>query len=352
MGDATNSDHRQSSPDAEGQRPRRKIDLALQGGGSHGAFTWGVIDRLLDEADLEIEGVSGTSAGAMNAIILASGLARGGRRAAQQELRAFWQAVGRMPGISRLSIRPPGTWHLDSSPAYLWFDLMSRMLSPYQLNPANINPLRDLVTRQIDFDAIRSAGAIRVFVSATNVRTGRRRVFGNSELSAEAVIASACLPFLFQAVEIDGEAYWDGGYSGNPALMPLYHSTDTSDIIIIGINPFIRPEIPRRARDVINRVNEITFNASFFLEVEAVRLLIDRMIGDESAPRNYHRLFLHGISAEDKLRTLGASSKLNNDLEFLEYLYTIGRQAGGDWLDRFSDGLGSRTTLDYGPPFL
>lgn len=331
---------------------RLKIDLALQGGGSHGAFTWGVIDQLLERSDIEIEGVSGTSAGAMNAIVLADGLCAGDRRGAQEALRSFWTTVGQMPGISALSFRPPGTWHLDGCPAYVWFDLMSRMVSPYQLNPANLNPLRDLVERSIDFERLRKDGAVRVFVCATNVRTGRRRVFGNADLTADAVAASACLPYMFQAVEIDGEAYWDGGYSGNPALMPLYNSTETSDIIIVGINPFTRPEVPHTARDIINRVNEVTFNSAFFLEVEAVRLLIDTMDKERPEIRNYRQIFIHLISAEDEMRKLGASSKLNNDLDFLQYLYDIGRRSARNWLDRYSDALGKRSTIEYGPPFL
>lgn len=335
-------------------RPRipRKVDLALQGGGSHGAFTWGVIDQLLEQSDIEIEGVSGTSAGAMNAVILANGLSRGGRQVARQDLRGFWESVGRMPGIASLSFRPPGTWHLDGCPAYVWFDLLSRMVSPYELNPANVNPLRDLISRSVDFDALRRDGAVRTFVCATNVRTGRRKVFGNSELSADAVVASACLPFMFQAVEIDGEAYWDGGYSGNPALMPLYQSTETSDIIIVGINPFVRPEVPRSARDIINRVNEITFNSSFFLEVEAVNLLIESMDAEKRNTKNYRKIFLHIIDAENEMNALGASSKLNNDIDFLEHLYQIGRKSGREWVDRLSDKLGRQTTMDYGPSFL
>lgn len=353
MGSPASSDRKETSPQSRGQKSPRKVDLALQGGGSHGAFTWGVLDELLEEPGIEIEGVSGTSAGAMNAIILADGLTRGGRSGARDRLRTFWEAVGSMPGIAALSFRPPGTWHLDGCPAYVWFDLMSRMASPYDLNPGNINPLRDLVAESVDFDGLRRASALRVFVCATNVRTGRRRVFGNSEISTEAVLASACLPFMFQAVEIDGEAYWDGGYSGNPALMPLYQSTETSDIIIVGINPFVRPELPRQARDIINRVNEVTFNTSFFLEVEAVRLLIEKM--DNPKPNlasNVRDMFLHIISSESEMRTLGASSKLNNDLEFLEHLYDIGRQAGRNWIKNSLGDLGNRTTLDYGPPFL
>lgn len=227
---------------------RRSVAIALQGGGSHGAFTWGVLDRLLVEADLEIVGVSGTSAGAMNAAVLADGLRRGGRSEARAALSRYWEHVGRLLGYRSFDSLPvpgrPRSWHLDNNPVFLWMDMLARIWSPYQTNPCNYNPLRQLL-EQIDFEGLRSdPDAARVFIGATNVRSGLRRVFDNSELSIDVLLASACLPLAYQAVEIGGEHYWDGGYTGNPPLAPLYLRTTATDVIILGINPLERADVP------------------------------------------------------------------------------------------------------------
>jgi NTE family protein len=328
--------------------PTHKVNLALQGGGSHGAYTWGVLDRLLEEESLEITGVSGTSAGALSAIILADGLSRGGPKAARAELTELWEAIGRMPGLARLCY-PFGSgerFNLDSSPVYLFFDLLSRMWSPYQLNPLNYNPLRALFAESIDFERLRRKDGICVFLCATNVRTGRRKVFSNAELSVDAVLASACLPLTFQAVEIDGEAYWDGGYTGNPAIAPLFRETPVDDVIIVGINPLTRPDLPQTASAIIDRINEISFSSALFLEVEAVKYVLALPGRDhDDHPLKDRHPRLHAIHAEKELRELGASSKLNNELRFLRHLHAIGRRAAAAWIDEYLDAVGKESTI-------
>ena len=218
---------------------RRKIALALQGGGSHGAFTWGVLDRLLEEPGIELAGLSGTSAGAMNAVVTACGLLDGGHEGARAALRGFWRRVGEAAALNPLRLNPF---------AAFFGDMMSRMLSPYQFNPFNLNPLKNILASAVDFERLRASAGPRVFVSATSVSSGRLRVFRREELDAERVMASACLPMLFQAVQIDGEAYWDGGYSGNPTITPLVRECRSNDTILVQINPVERPGTPRTAR--------------------------------------------------------------------------------------------------------
>ncbi len=327
---------------------RKQIALALQGGGSHGAFTWGVLDRLLEEPILEIVAVSGTSAGAMNAGVLAHGL-RGGATAAREALRSFWEALGRTPGFASLRgawMEASQEWHLDNSPLFLWFDFLMQMFSPYQLNPFNIHPLRPLI-EHIDFAALRSdPDAIKVFIGTTNVRTGRRRVFDNRELSTDVLLASACLPLMFQAVEIDGEGYWDGGYTGNPAIVPLYQVTTATDLIVIGINPLFRDKLPRSARDIANRIDEISFNSTFMLELSAVAFIDELLETGALDARRFRPLLLHGIDGGAKLGKLGASSKMNNHPSFLRYLHGYGRDAADEWLKRHLHDVGKNSTVD------
>ena len=327
--------------------PTRRVAVALQGGGSHGAFTWGVLDRLLQEPEFEIVGISGTSAGAMNAGILADGLRRGGASDARHALARYWKDVGRMPGFARFA--PPAFganrgWHLDSNPAFLWQDMLTRIWSPYQTNPLNYNPLRGLLKR-IDFDGLRSdPEAARVFICATNVRTGLRRVFENEELSADVILASAALPQVYQAVEIDGEHYWDGGYTGNPALAPLYLHTNATDLIVVGINPVERAEVPRSARAIIERIDEISFNSTFMAEVAAIAFIEDLM---KSRPQDstFRRLYVHAIG-DDALGAFGASSKMNNDPAFLRHLHALGTRATERWLAANREAVGQRSTVD------
>jgi NTE family protein len=331
-----------------GASGRRQIALALQGGGSHGAFTWGVLDRLLEEPSLEIVGVSGTSAGAMNAGMLVHGL-RSGAAAGREALRSFWETLGRMPGFASLRgpwMQATQEWHLENSPFFQWFNFLTQMMSPYELNPTNIHPLRPLI-EHIDFAALRSdPDAVRVFIGATNVRTGRRRVFDNAELSPDVLLASACLPVMFQAVEIDGEAYWDGGYTGNPAIVPLYQETEATDLIIVGINPLSRDTLPRAAREIANRIDEISFNSTFMLELSAIAF-IDQLLDMKAIdPSRFRPLLLHGIDGGAKLGKLGASSKMNNHPAFLHYLHGYGREAADAWIESHLHEVGKNSTVD------
>jgi NTE family protein len=333
----------------------KAIDLALQGGGSHGALTWGVLDRLLEDDRLAIMSISGTSAGAMNAAVLADGFERGGRDGARQRLAEFWRAVSeaaRFSPIQRtLWDRLSGNFSLDRSPWYLWFEQLSRTFSPYQLNPLDLNPLRDLLTERIDFAALNKHCEPRVFVTATNVRTGRARIFGPGELSVEAVMASACLPLMFKAVEIGGEAYWDGGYTGNPALYPLVDDPAARDIVIIQINPLRRDTVPRTSRDILNRLNEITFNSNLVKELRAIYLLHQIIDSEGLEAERYRDMRLHLIHVHEELKHLDASSKLNAEWEFLLHLREIGRRWADGWLREHFDDLGQRSTFDLASLF-
>ncbi|HWM31450.1 MAG TPA: patatin-like phospholipase family protein [Methyloceanibacter sp.] len=323
-------------------------DLALQGGGAHGAFTWGVLDRLLEEPWLGIEGISGTSAGAMNAAVLIDGYAKGGAEAARKALETFWREVSRAAMLSPFRRTPLdmllGRWTLDFSPGFVAMDLMSRLFSPYELNPAGINPLSEILAKCIDFDRVARA-PIKLFVTATNVHTGRGRVFRNSEISPDVLLASACLPIMFQAIEIDGEPYWDGGYSGNPTMTPLVRECVSRDTILIAINPVERPGTPRTARDILNRLNEVSFNAVLLKELRMIALL--RQVADpgHSEGALWADMRIHLIES-DALVKLGYSSKLNAEWEFFCMLRDEGRAAAQAFLTEHGQDLGHRSTCD------
>jgi NTE family protein len=326
------------------------LALALQGGGAHGAFTWGVLDRLLADEGIRIEAISGTSAGAMNAVVLADGLQRGGRAGAQAALARFWRDISAAARWSPFRRTPLdvllGRWNLDASPGVIVFDLLSRLFSPYDVNPLNLNPLRDFLAREVDFAAVRACQDLKLFVAATNVRTGQAKVFRNAELSADAVMASACLPFLYQAVEIDGEAYWDGGYMGNPVLYPIVSECETPDLVIVQINPIQRREVPRAARDILNRLNEITFNASLVKELRSIALL-RALVDEESLNRaRFREMYLHRIQNERELRRLGVSSKLNAEWPFLRHLHAVGWRTTDAWLAANRARLGRESSFD------
>lgn len=328
----------------------KRIDLALQGGGAHGALTWGVLERLLSDERIEISAISGTSAGAMNAVVLADGLERGGRDGAREALETFWKAVSQTAALSPIQRslwdRLTSNYSLDQSPMYLLFEQLTRQFSPYQLNPMNINPLRDLVADKVDFDRVNQCSAVKVFVTATNVRTGRGRTFAQPTLCVDRVMASACLPFMFQAVEIEGEAYWDGGYIGNPALYPLVDDKATRDLVVVQINPLQRDELPQTGRDIINRINEITFNASLIKELRLIDLLHELIEVEQLESERYRDIFVHLIHAHEELADLDASSKLNAEWSYLLHL----RDRGWAWADRFLqahyDDLGVRGSFD------
>jgi NTE family protein len=314
----------------------KTINLALQGGGAHGAFAWGVLDKLLEDGRIDIEGISATSAGAMNATVLAYGFAEGGPEGARQALTAFWRRIAHAASVSPLqpSLLDKMTQNrgLDFSPAIQAFDFFVRLFSPYQFNPMNYNPLRHILEQSVDFERLRRSSRIKLFLSATNVRSGKVRIFKNAEITPDAVLASACLPTTFQAVEIDGEAYWDGGYMGNPAIFPLIYECNSCDVVVVHINPIARPEVPKTAPEILNRINEISFNSSLMREMRAIafvtRLIDEGKITDTAMKR----MHVHAIAAEQFMQGLGANSKLNADWEFLTNLREVGQARAADWL--------------------
>jgi NTE family protein len=324
------------------------VDLALQGGGAHGAFTWGALDRLLEEPWLRIDGISGTSAGAMNAAILADGFAESGADGARAALERFWRKVADAARFSPFQRSPLdrmlGRWTLDNSPAFIAMDLMARMFSPYDLNPGGSNPLRSILADSIHFDRL-TQGQIKLFVTATNLRTGQGRVFRNHEITPEVLLASACLPTMFHAVEIDGEAYWDGGYSGNPTITPLVQECQSRDTILVQINPVERAGTPRGARDILDRLNEVSFNAVLLKELRMIALL--RQVADPGSGEGaqWAGMRIHRVATEI-MTELGYSSKLNAEWDFLTMLRDEGRRAADAFLTEHSDNLGKRSTLD------
>ena len=324
------------------------VDLGLQGGGAHGAFTWGVLDRLLEEKWLRFDGVSGTSAGAMNAAVMADGLAAGGPEQARVALEQFWKRVSDAALLSPLRRGPleilAGTWTLDYSPVFAALDVASRMLSPYDMNPMGSNPLRQILADSVDFDRVARA-PIKLFVTATNVRTGRGRIFRNADVTPDVLLASACLPTMFQAVEIDGEAYWDGGYSGNPSMAPLIRECHASDTILVQINPIERPGTPKTAREIHNRLNEVAFNAVLIKELRAAALL--RKVADPGTGEGavWANMRVHRIASEVMLG-LGYSSKLLTEWPFFTMLRDEGRKSASAFLEAHRADLGVRSTLD------
>jgi NTE family protein len=344
-------------PKAGKEAATRTINLALQGGGAHGAFTWGVLDRLLEDGRMAFEGVSATSAGAMNAVVLAYGLTEGGRDGARKALDGFWRRVSHAAAVGPLQPtwfdRITGNRSLENSPAFIAFDLISRLLSPYQFNPLNRNPLREVLEQSVDFERLRSADCpVKLFLSATNVRTGKIKVFENDVVCPERVLASSCLPFLFQAVEIDGEHYWDGGYMGNPAIFPLIYGCDSRDVLIIHINPLERPELPTTAFEIMNRVNEISFNSSLLREMRAISFVTKLIDDNPGAMKTLKRMLVHAIAADEVMSGLGAASKLNGDWDFLVYLRDQGRDHADQWLSRNFDRLGRESTVDIRKDYL
>jgi NTE family protein len=339
-----------ASPDVSGSSDNAPllIDLALQGGGAHGAFTWGVLDRLLEERRLKIEGISGTSAGAMNAVVLAAGYASGGAEGARAALERFWRSVSEAARLSPFQRGPIdialGRWTMDTSPAFIALDLMARLFSPYDLNPGGANPLRQILEESVDFQRV-VQGPIRLFVTATNVRTGRGRVFRNAELTPDILLASGCLPTLFQAIEIDGEPYWDGGYAGNPTITPLIRECTSSDTVLVQVNPIIRPGTPRSARDIIDRVNEVSFNATLLKELRMMALLRQVADAGNSEGRLWARMRIHRI-ASDAMTELGYSSKLNAEWTFLCHLREEGRRSADAFLTGHGGDLGKRSSLE------
>lgn len=336
----------------------RKISLALQGGGSHGAFQWGVIERLLEEDDLEIAALTGASAGAMNAVVLAEGLIEG-RAAAAGKLEAWWRAVS--GADSRNIFGDSSIWTaafnpdwLRNTPAFGWMQTWAATQSPYDFNPFNLNPLHDVLEKAVNFKALRERSTLPLFISATAVKTSESKVFRREEITARHVMASACLPQMFQAVEIDGVPYWDGGFLANPPLWPLFYEHTPDDILLISLNPFHRPEVPHSPAEILDRLNEITFNASLVGELRAigfVQKLLDQGMLTESAKGRYRRMLVHAITADGRLNDLSMASKSNTDWSFLCDLRQRGRAAAEDWLKTHLASVGVASTLDLKAPF-
>jgi len=332
----------------------KRINLALQGGGAHGSFTWGVLEQLLTDGRLSFEGISGTSAGAVNAVMLADGLLRGGVEEAQKRLADFWRAVsnnGNLPPLQRAVVdRFMSFIPLEGTPMQAWLDMMSKYFSPYDFNPLNINPLKDLFERFVDFEALRTQSDLQLFISATNVQTGRVRIFSREKITAEALMASACLPLLFRAVEIDGVPYWDGGYLANPVIFPFFGTTRTEDVLVVQINPLVRQATPTSASEIMNRVNEITFNSSLLSEyraIEFVARLIDKgRLPRGTGPGQYRRVNVHRILFDPFGANFDASSKMVMDYDFFQTLHLAGKRAARRFLDDHFDDIGVKGTVD------
>ena len=337
----------------------RALNLALQGGGAHGAFTWGVLDRLLEDERIEIEGISGTSAGAINAAVLAQGFVRGGKEGARKALDHFWRLIASYSTfglIHRSAIdRMFRNWNLDQSPARLWLDTVMRLLSPYQFNPLDLNPVRDVLAAEIDIAAVRACERFKLFVCATNVCSGKIRIFERRELTIDTLLASACLPQLFRAVEIDGDPYWDGGYMGNPAIFPLIYGCVSPDVAIVQINPLAREGVPSTSTEILDRLNEITFNSSLMREMRAIafvnRLLEEKWLTPHATSR-LKAIHVHMIAGGDEIKRLGVASKFNAEIEFILHLKSIGRRCAGAWLDATVNDIGVRSTVNLGEVFL
>jgi NTE family protein len=329
----------------------KSINLALQGGGAHGAFAWGVLDRLLEDERIRFDGVSATSAGAMNAAALAAGMAAGGHEGARKALARLWHGISNAASTSPL--RPTllerllGNHSMAQSAGFVFFELMTRLFSPYEFNPLNRNPLRQVLLDSINFDALSPTTCpIKLFLAATNVRTGKIRVFDNSEIGVDAVLASTCLPFLFQAVEIDGEAYWDGGYAGNPPIFPLIYNCSSPDVLIVQLSPVRRDELPHSSMEILNRVNEISFNSSLLREMRAIHF-VTRLIDDGTVvDSSLRRMRIHCVAADDVISKLSITSKLDADWDFLTSLRDAGRARAEQWLDAHFEHVGVESTVD------
>jgi NTE family protein len=365
----------------------QSINLALQGGGSHGAFTWGVLDKLLEDGRLNLEGISGTSAGAMNAVALAHGLALGeksgktgrgkaaagsgavsganGAKAAYSEtqreaarafLAKFWGDISALDGVGGWQrgvwSMLLGGWNLERTPTNFFTDAASHWFSPYQTNPLDINPLRAWLEREIDFERLAAQKSLKVFVSATRVSNGKAEIFSGKRLTAQAVMASACLPMLFQAVEIEGEHYWDGGYSGNPALHPLIYQCDSRDIVLVQINPLQRDTHPSSAAQILDRINELTFNASLLAQMRAIDFVKRMLAEGRLDPARYKDVLLHRIDGGEALEAYPASSKMQADAALIKGLFELGRTCAQRWLSRHFEAVGRQSTVNIARDYL
>lgn len=332
----------------------KKINLALQGGGAHGAFAWGIIDYLLQDGRLEIDSISSTSAGSMNAVVIAQGMINNGPEGARELLTQFWRNVSEIGEL----FSPVQTNYYetlfkaqpDFYSSYILFNLVTKIFSPYEFNPLNFNPLRYILEKNIDFNKIRKSKKIKLFMCATNVRTGKAKIFSNQEISVDAVLASACLPYLTQAVMIEGEYYWDGGYMGNPAIFPIIYHSNVNDILIIHINPIIRAEIPTTSAEIINRINEISFNSSLIREIRAIAFVTHLLEKNWIKPEYRHNLkkiHVHSIRNDKLMTQFSVASKFKTDWVFLNDLFTLGQQTAKEWLEQHYDQIGNETSINF-----
>lgn len=324
---------------------KKNIALALQGGGSHGAFTWGVLDHLLQQPKLNFEAVSGTSAGSMNAVLLAYGMTLGGREKARELLSDFWQGVGHNIPFSSSKARLAENLTIenaDGSPLLSSFLAFSRFFSPYQFNPFDLNPLRDLLAELIDFKRLRCQCRIKLFIAATQVRTGKLRLFETHELNIDALLASACLPLLHHTIEIDGEPYWDGGFSANPAIFPLLQQCRAKDIVTVLLNPLQRSDYPKTADAIGHRLSELGFNATYLREMSALaHAKLDaeeQLLAFSQEKRRLREARFHILAEQELMEQLSANSKLNTEHSFLSILRDQGRLCAQDWLQRDAKG--------------
>lgn len=334
---------------ADAKLPKR-INVALQGGGAHGAFTWGVLDRLLEDERIEIEAISGTSAGAMNGVVMAEGMVEGGRARARAQLREFWKAVAdALQQSSNFSNPWAGfipSWMNDLNPALQAFQAIASTTSPYQFNPLDFNPLRDIVQSEVDFDRVHKCQSMKLFIAATNVVTGRVEVFTGDRITLDSVMASACLPTLYKAVEIDGVPYWDGGYTGNPVLAPFLTECMSRDLLIVQINPQHRFGTPESSHEILDRLNEITFNASLFREIDAIKFVTRHLRDGTLQGGAFRDVYLHRLGGGAVAEGWTAASKLSATWEFLQRLFQQGYAEADAWLAAHFDDLGQRDTMD------
>ena len=332
----------------------KAINLALQGGGSHSAFTWGVLDRLLEDERLSFEGITTTGAGSVNAVLLADGLAQGGREGAKNLLKVFWKKLSDMFSTSIVAPsiidRMNSGFGLEHSPGYVLVSMLSHFTSPYQFNPFDFNPMRDLLNDVVDFERVRQQTAVKLFLSATKVRNGKIVVFTNNEITVEHVLASACLPFRMRAPEIGRECYWNGGFVGNPAIFPVIYGCDSCDILLVHLTPVERAELPTNPQSIFNRIEEISFNGALLREMRVIAQ-VTKLI-DEGQLTGHKRLFIHSIDVQDVTKNLAHSSKLNADWQFLMHLFEVGRERADAWLAANFESLGIESTHDLQSRYL
>lgn len=346
------------APQSPARRPSKpgvkRISLALQGGGSYGAFTWGVMHRLMSDPHLYIDGISGTSAGAMNAVVFADGFIKGKRQGAIDALEAFWTRISEKCAFPRSPFGIPGFsggWNVDADPTFLLLDFLARTMAPAQLNPLDINPMRDVLNGLVDFEGLRQRPDVKLFVTASNVRTCKSRLFRTPEITVDTLLASACLPLLYRPVEIDGEFYWDGGYLGNPAVLPLINECNSSDVVLVQINPMTRPDVPVTVGEILNRINEMTFNASLVSGMSGILEISNLVESGKLDDDRYITVRFHKISADEELSRYGALSKLNTERRFLDHLHDLGYEAAERWIAENFNRIGWESTIDLATTF-